>query len=175
MTSDAKIGLLLGLVFIFVIAFIINGLPTFRAGGDKDNSEMTMRMANSHKETIGIPRNRVDAIGPGPAGFQPPPREDVTGPAWSNPNTQYNMYGAVPPAADGPRTRYTVDTPPNPSAEEPKTEQVFAGHRPPAPAEDKQVDAVRVRDFLPRKYVVGEGENLSVIAKKFYGQQQGNR
>jgi nucleoid-associated protein YgaU len=27
MTSDAKIGLLLGLVFIFVIAFIINGLP----------------------------------------------------------------------------------------------------------------------------------------------------
>ncbi len=29
MTSDAKIGLLLGLVFIFVIAFIINGLPNF--------------------------------------------------------------------------------------------------------------------------------------------------
>ncbi len=29
MTSDAKIGLLLGLVFIFVIAFIINGLPSF--------------------------------------------------------------------------------------------------------------------------------------------------
>lgn len=27
MTSDAKIGLLLGLVFIFVIAFIINGMP----------------------------------------------------------------------------------------------------------------------------------------------------
>jgi len=30
MTSDAKIGLLLGLVFIFVIAFIINGLPNLR-------------------------------------------------------------------------------------------------------------------------------------------------
>lgn len=29
MTADAKIGLLLGLVFIFVIAFIINGLPNF--------------------------------------------------------------------------------------------------------------------------------------------------
>jgi nucleoid-associated protein YgaU len=30
MTSDAKIGLLLGLVFIFVIAFIINGLPNLK-------------------------------------------------------------------------------------------------------------------------------------------------
>jgi nucleoid-associated protein YgaU len=29
MTADAKIGLLLGLVFIFIIAFIINGLPNF--------------------------------------------------------------------------------------------------------------------------------------------------
>jgi nucleoid-associated protein YgaU len=28
MTSDAKIGLLLGLIFIFVIAFVINGLPS---------------------------------------------------------------------------------------------------------------------------------------------------
>ncbi len=29
MTSDTKIGLLLGLIFIFVIAFVINGLPRF--------------------------------------------------------------------------------------------------------------------------------------------------
>jgi nucleoid-associated protein YgaU len=30
MTSDAKIGLLLGLIFIFIIAFVINGLPSLR-------------------------------------------------------------------------------------------------------------------------------------------------
>jgi nucleoid-associated protein YgaU len=35
MTSDAKIGLLLGLVFIFVIAFIINGLPNLRPQSTK--------------------------------------------------------------------------------------------------------------------------------------------
>ena len=29
MTADAKIGLLLGLVFIVIIAFLINGLPNF--------------------------------------------------------------------------------------------------------------------------------------------------
>ncbi len=34
MTSDAKIGLLLGLVFIFIIAFVINGLPRFQNSVD---------------------------------------------------------------------------------------------------------------------------------------------
>jgi hypothetical protein len=39
MTSDAKIGLLLGLVFIFIIAFVINGLPRFRSTiGDKEQA-----------------------------------------------------------------------------------------------------------------------------------------
>jgi len=36
MTSDAKIGLLLGLVFIVIIAFLINGLPDFFSSGDND-------------------------------------------------------------------------------------------------------------------------------------------
>ena len=42
MTRDAKIGLLLGLVFIFMIAFIINGLPGVRS----DSNEFTKNMAN---------------------------------------------------------------------------------------------------------------------------------
>jgi hypothetical protein len=40
MTSDAKIGLLLGLVFIFVIAFVINGLPSLRPP-TTSNAEVT--------------------------------------------------------------------------------------------------------------------------------------
>ena len=39
MTSDAKIGLLLGLVFIFIIAFIINGLPGLSQ--DSHNNTLT--------------------------------------------------------------------------------------------------------------------------------------
>ncbi len=42
MTSDAKIGLLLGLVFIFVIAFIINGLPNLRPQTSKGELPTTM-------------------------------------------------------------------------------------------------------------------------------------
>ena len=48
MTSDAKVGLLLGLFFIFVIAFIINGLPRFRS--DTNSNELTT-MANSPNDS----------------------------------------------------------------------------------------------------------------------------
>ncbi len=41
MTSDAKIGLLLGLVFIFIIAFVINGLPRFRNAIDSNEVTIT--------------------------------------------------------------------------------------------------------------------------------------
>lgn len=40
MTSDAKIGLLLGLVFIFIIAFVVNGLPRLRS--EPDSNELTV-------------------------------------------------------------------------------------------------------------------------------------
>jgi len=50
MTSDAKIGLLLGLVFIFVIAFIINGLPNF---GNGTQAEATP-LADFQDENVGI-------------------------------------------------------------------------------------------------------------------------
>ena len=42
MSSDAKIGLLLGLGFIFIIAFVINGLPSFRK--DAGSNELTVKM-----------------------------------------------------------------------------------------------------------------------------------
>jgi nucleoid-associated protein YgaU len=37
MTADAKVGLLLGLTFIVIIAFLVNGLPNF-FGGKKDHA-----------------------------------------------------------------------------------------------------------------------------------------
>lgn len=66
MTSDAKIGLLLGLIFIFVIAFIINGLPNLRppsSKGDvttnttsvKDENLSLAQRERKAQETIGWP------------------------------------------------------------------------------------------------------------------------
>ncbi|NLZ07524.1 MAG: LysM peptidoglycan-binding domain-containing protein [Phycisphaerae bacterium] len=53
MTSDAKIGLLLGLVFIFVIAFIINGLPNF---GDRSKAEAAQMMTTEKLDVAGDAR-----------------------------------------------------------------------------------------------------------------------
>ncbi|MBN1508824.1 MAG: LysM peptidoglycan-binding domain-containing protein [Sedimentisphaerales bacterium] len=50
MTSDAKIGLLLGLIFIFVIAFIINGLPSLRPQTTK--GEVTTNMMPTQDENL---------------------------------------------------------------------------------------------------------------------------
>ena len=58
MTSDAKIGLLLGLVFIFIIAFVINGLPRFQ-DAKKSNSELTIEMLGQQNDPIASTTRRV--------------------------------------------------------------------------------------------------------------------
>lgn len=58
MTSDAKIGLLLGLVFIFVIAFIINGLPNF---GNRSQSAEAASMINHQDENLHVVENARNA------------------------------------------------------------------------------------------------------------------
>ena len=61
MTSDAKIGLLLGLLFIFIIAFVINGLPRFR--NITNGSEMTTNMVSANNDTQPIGSRERQAPG----------------------------------------------------------------------------------------------------------------
>ena len=76
MTSDAKIGLLLGLVFIFIIAFIINGLPSFREDGN--NNELTTNMVGlqSNPPAIAAKERKVinlrESAGKKPQKVEPP-------------------------------------------------------------------------------------------------------
>ncbi len=60
MTSDAKIGLLLGLVFIFIISFLVNGLPSFSKGGD--NNELTGTMVGFQENAPGIGTREREVI-----------------------------------------------------------------------------------------------------------------
>ncbi|MHC4743285.1 MAG: LysM peptidoglycan-binding domain-containing protein [Planctomycetota bacterium] len=68
MTSDAKIGLLLGLVFIFIIAFIINGLPKLR--GQSDSNELTNNMVRNTPPGIGWGGSSDEVIEPQPEGSE---------------------------------------------------------------------------------------------------------
>jgi len=76
MTSDAKIGLLLGLAFIFIIAFIINGLPSFREDGN--NNELTTNMVSLQNNPPAIAArereiiNRRESVGEKSQKVEPP-------------------------------------------------------------------------------------------------------
>ena len=54
MTSDAKIGLLLGLVFIIIIAFVINGLPNFFRQNASDEVSVRTAISSYNSLSVGI-------------------------------------------------------------------------------------------------------------------------
>jgi len=174
MTSDAKIGLLLGLVFIFIIAILVNGIP--KLGRSEPTNELT-----TDTDIIRM-RNETPAI----AARERKISREVMEPAvrYSRPlnlNMERQvqpMEGAIEPVR----------------SEEGVKEQSFAGGQQladtrlaqPMPAEQKQtvrterieppkVRVERIEPPKPETYVVVEGDILATIAQKFYGPVEGNR
>jgi len=164
MTSDAKVGLLLGLVFIFIIAFLINGLPTFR--GSKDNTDMTSIMLTPDK-TIGINSEDLAYINQA-TGSEGTPLAgngfvDYSVPRYKIPLDEIgNSAGKLPDRVD------KVDL-------ANAAEAVVGAKDEPAVAANK-VDVVKVN--MPKvavRHVVRQGESLSAIALKYYGSEEGNK
>ena len=60
MTSDAKVGLLLGLVFIVIIAFLMNGLPKLLDRNPSDGLIRTTAAGTS--DTLGLDDQASDAV-----------------------------------------------------------------------------------------------------------------
>lgn len=171
MTSDAKIGLLLGLVFIFVIAFIINGLPNFR--DNTDNNELTTNMMSRQNDPLGLPPGQVEAQ----YDFnwteqldKQPPGLDGVGPGFQTILSDEQYIRSITPLPDGP---LVVEGPIQARQDEPTTD---AGAPAPLPAEGTEAKKPAITKQLPAKtYVVKEDDNLSGIAKKFYGPDEGNK
>jgi nucleoid-associated protein YgaU len=195
MTSDAKIGLLLGLVFIFVIAFVINGLPTLRPQSTK--GEVTTNSVQARDENLGVAdraQKAQETIGwaellDAQAGGPGVPAVTV-GPEAQAPASEVavdNPGEAVPPAAPSTSSdglarlaKGLEDIVRNlaeasgPAAQGSTTE--------PAPA----IEVAKSDWTVPSKpagaavkvgrtYVVQDGENLASVAKKVYGPEEGNR
>lgn len=154
MTSDAKIGLLLGLVFIFIIAFIINGLPRFRS--DTNSSELTTTWVSQQDDSPGIADRERKA-------------QEVFN--W----TKQAKKELVEDEED---IRFEMPLPARPSALKDDSIMKTAGPAAPAPTAGDKTKARKpesVKPTLPKTYVVTEGDNLAVIAQKFYGAEEGNR
>jgi len=172
MTSDAKIGLLLGLVFIFIIAFIINGLPSFHR--DKNNNELTTKM-------VGLQNN--------PPGLGAKERKVQESLALTESAGTQTAEEGQPSSADKEDIRAIVPLPTGDSV----VRDILAGKttdilppqvadqsKPPTlgPSADKRTEVDMpgaVKSVWPKSYVVADGENLAVIAKKLYGEQEGNK
>lgn len=138
MTSDAKIGLLLGLAFIFMIAFLINGLPSFH--NQNSSSELTINTVGSQNKQLGIASKAREVI-----------NQDV---------------------------RFSTPLPKRPSATQRTTPDKPTASIQPLPKAEKKQRPNKVepgRPALPKVYVVKQGDNLAVIAQKFYGPDQGNK
>jgi len=159
MTSDAKIGLLLGLVFIFIIAFIINGLPRFRS--NTNNNELTTNMVNLPDDSMGIAAKERKAQG-------------VFNRAQRVKRERVNEAQTF--SDDQEKIRYQVPLSKDDSVAEAANDKV----KPAAPASNtnkktKVNKSTPVKPDFPKIYVVSEGDNLSVIAQKFYGPEKGNK
>lgn len=146
MTADAKVGLLLGLIFIVVIAFLINGLPGFLKSAQADEPFDTQIVIAPSAELV--IDNRVVA----------------TAQEMSNdiPLRQTTPPQQILVLGDGAAAERTAE--PIPSV---------AVHVPNA-APDPQ-PAVQQTTPTQRYHVVQPGEMLPVIARKYYGQEEGNR
>ncbi len=139
MTSDAKVGLLLGLVFIIIIAFVINGLPNFFKQTDSESAAIRTSITNFSSGSVGL-SDQADEVVKAINGF-----ENYQAPR--NNNELENQVQDV---------RYTNDLGNKTNVEKIQANQVMARAK-------------------VKTYLVQDGDNLAVIAKKVYGSEQGNK
>jgi len=167
MTSDAKIGLLLGLIFIFIIAFVINGLPTFRS--QANNNELTTGMVGVQNEPPALgamERKAAKAI----RQTEQPKRGSVSDvrTTW-NLNEDIRFKAPLPGEGTVGIAKETIEA----ARQTMETEGEKVRQKPPEPVAKKRSSTPG--KHLVRTYVVTPGDNLAVIAQKFYGSEEGNR
>lgn len=182
MTSDAKIGLLLGLVFIFIIAFIINGLPNFH--NKTDSNELTQNMVSKELGIGGggrkITREVINPVQD--TEKQTSDQGTTTSQDTQNTVTSTNLTAAKAAIETAPSVKETIAA--KPVVTEPQTRPVDSVK--PAAAVETTVKAsappVTTRTIAKtaepvssRTYVVIDGDNLTKIAAKVYGTEESKK
>ncbi|MFZ9023286.1 MAG: LysM peptidoglycan-binding domain-containing protein [Anaerohalosphaeraceae bacterium] len=153
MTADAKVGLLLGLFFIVIIAFLVNGLPNFIH--EKDTSTTSVSIVTPAGQDM-VLDNSTGASGAAHRLFAP-------------------RTSAKQRTVEPPQGTIVLDSTPEqtPQVENPdlvpqqQMREVVQNN----PAVVQEVAAVPKR----QTHVVKSGEILPVIAKHYYGSEEGNR
>ena len=162
MTRDVKIGLLLGLAFIFMIAFVINGLPSFRG----DSNEMTKTMVGFPNKQPGIGANERDVINWTGSIENQPFRPEY--PIPEEPIIRYKRELPQGPVV------VKSNTPPNLNNSD--TMKIVTRRRSENERTNiRRTEIVKPKPALPKIYEVTDGDNLALIAKQYYGEVEGNK
>jgi nucleoid-associated protein YgaU len=158
MTTDAKIGLLLALVFIVAITFVINGLPDFLNKKDKvtDTISYVSHYKPAEPGIVGQSRNIAASLNR---------KEAPAGSVVAEANIQLQQPNAsalaILPAASEVVNSVSTTTPPEAVAD--------------IPAASTASDGAQVASASGTIYEVTDGDRLSDIAIKFYGPQAGKK
>jgi len=184
MTSDAKIGLLLGLIFIFIIAFILNG-PHGLGGRANSNQATAQDLSN-------LASSSTDAGLAQPVGVA----SDLGSPITTSDDIRYrvplsggNLGGmteqpAVTPESTDEVAAVTPDSvTPAPEPATADTSLVEIGENPVAanPADNVvsnqrgSTERTVTAESQGTEYTVVSGDSPAKIAMKFYGPVEGNR
>lgn len=167
MRSDTKIGLLLGLLFIFVIAFLINGLPSFKSMENDGNELLTnMVSMDANVPSLAQREQHARALLPGL----------ISSAEGAVQTTQDWPLNAHAQPKEPPRTVMDL------SAANQASHEGLA-HPTLSPVARQTQEAARVvlkqhdpqSAPRPRIHIVKEGETLATIAQLVYGPEQGNR
>ncbi|MDD5326307.1 MAG: LysM peptidoglycan-binding domain-containing protein [Phycisphaerae bacterium] len=157
MASDAKIGLLLGLVFIFIIALIINGLPSFNE--NENNNELTTKMVSQQNNPPAIAAKEREVINPRSLVWKKP--SEITSPYAGNQDVR--LTPVVPESSPAIVIKETM------------AEQAITAAAQAVAAKDESPKTSSNETVSPKVYVVSKGDSLASIALKFYGSEQGNK
>ncbi|MBN2020025.1 MAG: LysM peptidoglycan-binding domain-containing protein [Sedimentisphaerales bacterium] len=155
MTSDAKIGLLLGLVFIFIIAFVINGLPGLH--NKDDGNTLTKNMVGLQNSQTGLGANERKLVLEATPGAAQPVENASPSPEQAGDSDDIRFSMALPEG-----TPTTTDaTASSKAVTEPVTVPVDS--------------TVPVQPATAKVHVVQDGDTLGSIAKSVYGPVEGNK
>jgi nucleoid-associated protein YgaU len=184
MTADAKVGLLLGLVFIAIIAFVINGLPDFvHSVKEKPVVETAVTTQTGggnlviEPAVVDVARSLQDKRTT--VRYVDPPVDTTVLDQYAGPSSASLTAPSTPVTGDtASDTAKAVESPAGTPRIETTTQVVQETVEP--IQNTKQSDTVVASKPQPAalsglSHVVDDGESLGQIAKKYYGEEEGNK
>jgi nucleoid-associated protein YgaU len=180
MTADAKVGLLLGLVLIAIIAFAINGWPGFIPSA-KDTPVVETAVTTQTSGVLVIEPAVVDVARNlqekrTSVRYVTPPAEVIPLDEYAGGSSQVPAAQKQTASGDAASSASSVAEVKEAAQPDTKTAVVESQtQQPDTQKTDRQEVVAAPKTVAGANHVVEEGESLAYIAKRYYGPEEGNK